>query len=48
MLHDPHDYYVAAIGNRIDIDFGRIFQKAIDQDRLTLSDDKGFAPPARS
>ena len=39
--HARHDH-VLAVGNCIDVDFGGVFQKTIDQHRLTLGHDERF------
>jgi hypothetical protein len=38
VLHDAHHDNILAIADRIDIDFGGVLEKAVDQDRLSLSD----------
>ena len=42
VLHDTGNDDVGPVADRIDIDFDRVFEKFVDQDRLTLSNDKRF------
>jgi len=36
VLHDAADHDVRAVGQRVDIDFDRIFQEMVDQHRAVV------------
>ena len=42
VFHNPHDHYVLAIAERIDIDFDRVLQEPIDEHRLTFGHNESF------
>ena len=42
VLHDSGDHRIGSVRDAVDIDFDRVFQKTVDQNRLTLRDDKGL------
>ncbi len=46
VLHDPHHDAAAAVGDRVDVDLGGVFEEAVDQHRLAIGGDEGLGDVA--